>query len=136
MTLPTNYVDGDVLTAADVNAITTAVNAINVDAVKLVSINEQTTSYTIVLSDGFKSVEMDSASAVDLIVPPNSDTAFPIGTQLIVVQTGAGTVTLVEGSGVTINSRDSNKDLNGEWAGVTLIKRDTNDWLAVGDLTS
>lgn len=28
MTLPTDYVDGDVLTAADVNAITTAVNAI------------------------------------------------------------------------------------------------------------
>lgn len=29
MTLPTDYVDGDVLTAADVNAITTAVNAIS-----------------------------------------------------------------------------------------------------------
>lgn len=28
MTLPTDYIDGDVLTAADVNAITTAVNAI------------------------------------------------------------------------------------------------------------
>jgi hypothetical protein len=35
---------------------------------------------------------------------------------------------------VTINSKDGNKDLGAQWSGVTLIKRGTDSWVAVGDL--
>lgn len=155
MPLPTDFIDGDVLSASDVNDITTAVNAIDLSplesdistlqgevttldaAVELltnVSTNVQTASYTLVLSDATKLVEMDVATAHTLIVPPNSGVAFPVGTQIIVVQTGAGATTLEAGSGVTLNSKDGNVELGGQFGGVTLIKRDTNNWLAVGDL--
>ena len=43
MTLPTDYVDGDVLTAADVNAITTAVNAISPAFIKFAKTTDITT---------------------------------------------------------------------------------------------
>jgi hypothetical protein len=112
----------------------TPVTQTDIDNVKLVSINAQTASYTLVLSDAFKSVEMNVASANNLTVPPNSSVAFPVGTQIIVLQTGAGATTLVAGSGVTINSKGSNLQLADQWAGVTLVKRATNTWVAVGDL--
>jgi hypothetical protein len=112
----------------------TPVTQTDIDNVKLVSINAQTASYTLVLSDAFKSVEMNVASANNLTVPPNSSVAFPVGTQIIVLQTGAGATTLVAGSGVTINSKLGNLQLADQWAGVTLVKRATNTWVAVGDL--
>lgn len=46
MTLPTDYVDGDVLTAADVNAITTAVNAITPKYVDYTEVVDTTTRST------------------------------------------------------------------------------------------
>lgn len=141
MPLPTDFIDGDVLSAADVNDITTAVNAIDLSpldaAVELLtnlSLNEETANYTLVLGDATKAIEMNVASANTLTVPPNSDVAFSVGTQIIVIQTGAGATTLTAGAGVTLDSKDGNVELGGQFAGVTLIKRGTNNWVAVGDL--
>lgn len=97
--------------------------------------NAQTgTSYTLVADDAFKIVTMTNASASTLTVPPNSSVAFPVGTQIIVTQQGAGQVTLTEGSGVTINAPDSTLTLRVQYSSVSLIKMDTNEWLAAGDL--
>jgi len=99
--------------------------------------NAQTgTTYTLVLADGGKLVEMNNASANTLTVPPNSSVALPVGTQILVVQTGAGQTTLAAGSGVTINSKDGNLKLSARWCAATLIKRATDTWVAVGDLSS
>ena len=99
--------------------------------------NEQTgTSYTLVLADGGKLVEMNNASANTLTVPPNSSVALPVGTQILVLQTGAGQTTLAAGSGVTVNSKDGNLKLSDQWCGVTLIKRATDIWVAIGDLSA
>ena len=99
--------------------------------------NAQTgTTYTLVLADGGKLVEMNNASANTLTVPPNSSVALPVGTQILVLQTGAGQTTLAAGSGVTINSKDGNLKLSAQWCAATLIKRATDTWVAVGDLSS
>jgi hypothetical protein len=99
--------------------------------------NEQTgTSYTLVLADGGKLVEMNNASANTLTVPPNSSVALPVGTQILVLQTGAGQTTLAAGAGVTVNSKDGNLKLSDQWCGVTLIKRATDIWVAIGDLSA
>lgn len=99
--------------------------------------NEQTgTSYTLVLADGGKLVEMNNASANTLTIPPNSSVALPVGTQILVLQTGAGQTTLAAGSGVTVNSKDGNLKLSDQWCGVTLIKRATDIWVAIGDLSA
>lgn len=99
-------------------------------------INNPLTSYTLVLSDAGKLVQPHSASANNLTIPPNSSVAFPIGTQILVVQVGAGQVTLVGGSGVSIESKDGNKKLSAQFSAVTLIQRATDVWLAIGDLTA
>ena len=99
-------------------------------------INNPLTSYTLVLSDAGKLVQPHSASANNLTIPPNSSVAFPVGTQILVVQVGAGQVTLVEGSGVLIESKDGNKKLSAQFSAVTLIQRATDVWLAIGDLSA
>ena len=69
-------------------------------------------------------------------VPPNTSVAFAVGTQIDVIQGGAGKVTFAQGSGVTINSFNSFKSLIGRYAGATLIKRANDEWDLVGSLTA
>lgn len=99
----------------------------------LPTLNQQAASYTLVSADQDKIVEVSNAGANTLTVPPNSSVAFPIGTQILVVQTGAGQMTLTPGAGVTINANPGLK-LASQWAAATLIKRGTDVWLAVGNL--
>jgi len=95
----------------------------------------QTASYTLVLADKAKVVEMNVASANNLTVPTNSSVAFPTGTQIHIVQTGSGQTTVVAAGGVTINSATTLK-LRARWSAATLIKRDTDTWVLVGDLAT
>ena len=95
--------------------------------------NAQTASYTLVLADKDKLVEIDNASANNLTIPLNSSVAFPVGTQITILQTGAGTTTLVATGGVTLNATPG-LILRARWSSVTLIKRGTDTWVAVGDL--
>lgn len=68
------------------------------------AINTQTgTSYTLVKEDAGKVVRMNNAAANTVTVPPNSSVGFPLGTRIPVRQVGAGTTSLVAGSGVTLN---------------------------------
>ena len=98
-------------------------------------INAQTgTTYTFVLADAGKMVTSSNGSAQTLTVPPNSSVAYAVGTQIIVQAIGSGTATLAEGSGVTINSKDSNKDIDGQYAAATLIKTATDAWSLIGAL--
>jgi hypothetical protein len=95
-----------------------------------------TTSYTIVLADNGKMVEIDNASARTLIVPKNSVTAFPIGAQINITQINDGQVTVSPVDvDVTINGTPGLK-LRTKWSSATLIKRDTNNWILVGDLSA
>jgi len=100
-------------------------------------INAQTgTTYTFVLADAGKMVTSSNASAQTLTVPPNSSVAFDIGTQIMVQNIGSANCTLAQGSGVTINSKDSNKEIDGQYAAATLIKTATDAWSLIGALTS
>jgi hypothetical protein len=98
-------------------------------------VNTQTASYTLVLADALKMVEMNVASANNLTVPPNSSVAFPVGTVVYLRQYGAGQTTLVQGAGVTIRSRGAALKLNGQYAEGMLTKRATDEWVLSGDIT-
>ena len=95
----------------------------------------QSASYTLVLADKMKIVEMSVASANNLTVPLNSSVAFPTGTQINIVQTGSGQTTVVATGGVTINTATTLK-LRAQWSAATLIKRAENTWVLVGDLAT
>ena len=98
-------------------------------------INAQTgTTYTFVLADAGKMVTSSNGSAQTLTVPPNSSVAYAVGTQVIVQNIGSANATLAEGSGVTINSKDDNKEIDGQFAAATLIKTATNTWSLIGAL--
>jgi hypothetical protein len=95
----------------------------------------QSASYTLVLADKAKVVEMSVGSANNLTVPLNSSVAFPTGTQIHIVQTGSGQTTVVATGGVTINSATTLK-LRAQWSAATLIKRAENTWVLLGDLAT
>ena len=96
--------------------------------------NTQTAAYTLVLSDDGTIIEMNSASGVNLTVPPNSAVAFAIGTMIEVFQLGAGQVTFVQGAGVTIHSPTGLVKTATQYASATLRKRGTDEWCLEGDL--
>jgi len=99
------------------------------------SINAQTgTTYTFVLADAGKMVTSSNGSAQTLTVPPNSSVAFVVGTQIIVQNIGSANATLAQGTGVTINSKDSNKEIDGQYAAASLIKTATDAWSLIGAL--
>ena len=101
---------------------------------KLVVANRQTASYTLVLTDADKLVEMNVATANNLTIPLNSSVAFATGTQILLAQYGAGQTTIVPTSGVTLRSNASKVKLNAQYSGATLIKIDTNEWYLMGDI--
>ncbi len=97
-------------------------------------INAQSGNYTLVVADSWKLVRMNGNN-VTLTVPNNTTAAIAVGVHIDVAQFGTGNVTIAAGSGVTLRSRNGLK-LAGQYAGCTLIKVDTNEWLIVGDLTT
>ena len=120
----------------DASAVTTS-HEYRINSIEELNTNAQVgTTYTLALTDDGKIVEMNNASANTLTVPPNSSVAFPVGSQILVLQTGAGQTTVAAGAGVTVNSKDGNLKLSAQWCAATLIKRATDVWVVVGDLSA
>ena len=118
----TVYSAGNVVSHIDTNAPT--LNAGN------------TYKYTLVLADDGKMIEMNTTTGVGntLEIPLNSSVAYPIGTQISVLQTGAGQTTVSGAVGVTVNATPGAK-LRAQWSAASLVKRATNTWALIGDLT-
>lgn len=100
-----------------------------------ITINTQTASYTLVLTDSGKQVEMNVASANNLLIPTDASVAFPVGTTILVVQLGVGqtTIAAVTPGTTTVNGTPGLK-LRAQYSTATLIKRAANNWLVSGDL--
>jgi hypothetical protein len=97
------------------------------------NLNAQTgTTYTLALTDSGEFVTLSNASAITLTVPTNATVAFPVGTQINIVQLGAGQVT-VAGAGVTLRSSGSKLKLFGQYAAATLVKIATDEWVLIGN---
>ena len=118
-----------------VNADVSATAAIDLGKLADVSTSAQTASYTLVLADKNKIVEMSVGSANNLTVPLNSSVAFPIGSQINILQTGTGQTTIVATGGVTINATPGLK-MRAQWSYATLVKRAENTWVLVGDISA
>jgi hypothetical protein len=120
-----------------INSLTSnAQTQIDAKTNKLITTNRQTASYTLVLSDADKLVEMNVGSANNLTVPLNSSVAFSTGTQILLAQYGAGQTTIVATSGVTIRSNGGKLKLNAQYSGATLVKIAENEWYLFGDIAS
>ena len=103
--------------------------------------NAQTgTTYTFVLADADnKLVTASNAAAQTYSIPTNATTAFPIGTQLNIIQIGAGQVTVSAATPgtttiVSTGATAASPKCRAQYSAMTLIKRDTDSWYAIGDI--
>lgn len=102
---------------------------------KTLTLNAQTgTTYTLALTDAGEAVTLTNAGAITLTIPTNATAAFDIGTQIVLVQGGAGTVTVAPAGGVTMNSLGAANDIAGQWGVARLLKTATNTWVLSGDI--
>lgn len=129
VTLPSTTSIGTV-SSTEIGYVDGATSSIQtqLDNNKLIIANQQTDNYTLVLSDQSKIVEVSKASAVNLTVPPNSSVAFPTGTIIWVKQTGAGALTIVQGSGVTVTGSSGSLNSAGQNVVMSLRKTGTDTW--------
>ena len=105
-----------------------------------VTLNAQTATYTVVLTDADqKLVTMDVATANDFLIPTNANVAFPVGTVINVIQIGAGTTTIeavtpgtttIESTGATATA----PELRAQFSAASCIKVATDTWYVVGDI--
>ena len=123
----TDTLTNKTLTSPTINGATIGTSIINL------AINAQTgTTYTPVLADNGKLVTLSNASAITLTVPTNASVAYATGAQINIEQIGAGQVTIVGDTGVTVNGTGTK--LRTQWSAATLVKLGTDSWTLIGDL--
>lgn len=103
-------------------------------APKLVTINAQTASYTLVSGDAGCLVTMNNASANQLTIPANATVAYSVGTVIVIQQIGAGVTTVKGATGVTLNGVSAGGGALTQWGSCSIIKTATNTWLAMGGI--
>lgn len=127
MAVRETFTAGQVLTSAECTNL----------AIAMVALNAQTgTTYTTVLADDGKLITLDNASAITLTIPPNGTIAYGIGTQINIMQLGAGQVTIAPGAGVTLRSAGSKLKTSAQYAVATCCKIATDTWVVIGNLAA
>lgn len=119
------------------NSDISATAGISLTKVADVSISTKTTTpYVIALGDKNSLIEMNLAGANVVNVPTNASTAFPIGTVINIVQYGAGKTQVVASTPGTTSVRATPGNfLRDRYATAALIKRGTDEWYLIGDLS-
>ena len=104
----------------------------------ILTINPQTSSYVLAITDQQKDtvVEMNVGSANNVTIPTNASVKFPIGSQILIAQYGAGQTTIVPDTGVTLRSSGGKTKIAAQYGMATLIKRGTDEWYLAGDITT
>jgi hypothetical protein len=91
----------------------------------------KTGSYAPVLIDMGKIIEMSGGGTLTIT---DTGDAIPVGTTYEVLQTGASQVTIA-GDGFTPDATPGLK-LRTQWSSASIIKRATNSWVVLGDLSA
>lgn len=131
----------DTSVTADLTTAQTLTNKTLTAPVINLALNAQTgTTYTFALTDNGKLVTASNASAQTYSIPTNASVAFPIGTQINIIQIGAGQVTIqaVTSGTTTVSSTGATATapkLRAQYSSATLIKASTDLWYVVGDIS-
>jgi len=98
---------------------------------------ERNVSFTLALTDTNSFIPINfTSSNQTLTIPSDSSVNFPIGTQIIIQQTGVspnGVVSIRGATGVTVQSLNNQLSTSGQYATVTLLKRAANTWTLAGN---
>jgi len=135
VTLPTGSV-----TLASLTGTETFTNKTLTDPKINLAFDAQTgATYTTVLDDNGQVVTMNNASANTLSIPTNASVAYPVGTQINVLQIGAGqtTINAVTSGTTTIQSTGASAaapKIRARYGMATCIKANTDLWYVIGDI--
>jgi hypothetical protein len=129
----------DTAVTADLTTAQTLTNKTLTDPKINLAFDAETASYTAVLANNGQVVTMDNASANNFSIPTNASVAFPIGTQINVLQIGAGQTTIqaVTSGTTTILSTGATAaapKLRARYAAATCLKAGTDLWYVFGDI--
>jgi hypothetical protein len=118
----------------------TLTNKTLTDAKVNLAFDAETASYTAVLANNSQVVTMSNASANTFSIPTNASVAFPVGTQINVLQIGAGQTTIqaVTSGTTTILSTGAtaaSPKTRTQYSMATCIKAATDTWYVVGDIS-
>ena len=99
----------------------------------------ETASYTAVLANNGQVVTMSVGSANTFSIPTNASVAFPIGTQINVLQIGTGQTTIqATTSGTTsilsTGATAAQPKLRAQYSAATCLKAGTDLWYVFGDI--
>lgn len=134
MTFPAqSFTTGQVLTAAQMNEISTEIN----DLWRLTFRAVTGTSDTLALADSYnKIVTYSNTGTTTITIPNSSSVAFTTGSIVNILKTGAtGTVSIVQGSGVTISSAGAtatNPVITATSGAASIIKTGGDSFTVVG----
>jgi hypothetical protein len=132
-------VTADLTTAQTLTNKTLTTPTLNDPKINL-AFDAETASYTAVLANNGQVVTMNNASANTFSIPTNASVAFPIGTQINVLQIGAGQTTIqaVTSGTTTIQSTGASAaapKLRVRYSAATCLKAGTDLWYVFGDIS-
>jgi hypothetical protein len=129
----------DTSVTADLTTAQTLTNKTLTDAKINLGFDAETASYTAVLANNSQVVTMNNASANTFSIPTNASVAFPIGTQINVLQIGVGQTTIqATTSGTTsvlsTGATAAQPKLRTQYSAATCLKAGTDLWYVFGDI--
>lgn len=130
----------DTAVTADLTTAQTLTNKTLTAPVINLALNAQTgTTYTFVLADNGKLVTASNASAQTYSIPTNATAAFAVGTQINLIQIGAGQVTVAAATPGTTTvlsnaATAAQPKCRNQYAALTAIKVATDTWYVIGDI--
>ena len=104
------------------------------------TIDPETASYVAALANNGQLVTMNVGSANTFSIPTDASVDFPVGTQITVLQIGAGQTTIqaVTAGTTTINSTGGTAaapKLRVRYSSATCVKLSANNWVVLGDIS-
>jgi hypothetical protein len=116
-----NYVDSTFLTISEANQR------------QYVQETSVTGNYTLILGDAGKVISVNNSASATITIPLNSSVAFPVGTLINVYARTAQPVFVTPATGVILRPK-SNIRLFEQYTEISLRKRNTNEWVASGNI--
>jgi hypothetical protein len=96
------------------------------------------TSYNFILSDAGKTLEAlpNSGVTMSMQIPTEASANWTKGQRIEIVRAGEGVVSIAPASGVTLTSKNNNRQIAAQWSAAVLYYRGSNAWVLIGDLTA
>ena len=93
-----------------------------------------TSTRNLVVADAWTTIVMNVATANDLVIPANSAEAFPVDSEICIIQYGVGTTSVLISTDTLTKDPALSVNLNGKGAVAGIKKVTATEWILFGNL--